>query len=137
MMWRLKEVPKYSSSGATISAEHYNIIRLALRRISNTIRVPLEGLSHIDIIIDEDSWVCVDRTMNDLPILAWTNFVKTSRGLHEPKNCQLHYYHFCAGKIARSALIATKNALETKLREKFENSVVLTKKPTQLLAKLK
>ena len=135
MMWRLKEVPKYSSSGTTVSAEHYNVTRLALRRISGVIRIPLEGLSHIDMIIDDDSWVCVDRTMNDLPIVAWTNFSNATRGLHEPINCQLHYYHFCAGKIARNALIATKSLLDSKLRKKVKNAVVLTKKPTYLVPK--
>jgi len=135
MMWRLKEVPRYFVSGTTVSAEHYNTSRLALRRISGSVRVPLEGLSRIDMIIDEDSWVCVDRTMGDLPIVAWTHFDNTERGLHEPINCQLHYYHFCAGKIARSALIAAKDALESRLSSNKDNVLVLTKKPTQLVPK--
>ena len=135
MMWRLKEIPKYSSSGTTVSAAQYNTIRLALRRLSDNLRFPLDGLSHIDMIIDNDSWVCVDRTLNDLPIVAWTDFGEGPRGLHEPINCQLHYYHFCAGKIARSALIETKAALEAHMQEKSVNVVVASKQPTRLVSK--
>ena len=132
MMWRLKEVPKYSSSGTTVSAEVYNTVRLALRRLAPVVRMPLPGLAQIDIIIDDDSWVCVDRSMDDLPIVAWTNFSCNERGLHEPINCQLHYYHFCAAKIARSALQATKSLLDGRLREKSREAVVHSLQPTFL-----
>ena len=132
MMWRLKEIPKYSSSGTTVSADVYNTIRLALCRLSPVVRMPLPGLAQIDMIIDDDSWVCVDRSMDDLPIVAWTNFSRTERGLHEPINCQLHYYHFCAGKIGRSALQSTKCLLDGKLREKSKNAFIRSPKPILL-----
>ncbi len=41
--------------------------------------MPLDGLLHIDMIFDDDSWICVDRTMNDLAIIAWTNFYISAR----------------------------------------------------------
>lgn len=105
MMWRLREMPRYSTADSSVGPRHYNQIRLALRRLPHPIRLTLGGLPHIDMIIDNDSWVCVDTTLNDLPVLAWTDFKGQARqGLHEPVACKLHYFHYRAGMLVLNAL---------------------------------
>lgn len=105
MMWRLKELPIYSSFPTTVEAGHYNQIRLALRRLSGPIRLELINHRNVDLLIDDDSWVCVDRNMGDMPIVAWTDFETQDRSaLHAPVTCNLHYYHAAAAVVARDAL---------------------------------
>ena len=116
MMWRLKELPRYSTAESKVEAHHYNQIRLALLRLPNPIRLTLAGLSHIDMIIDGDSWVCVDTSLNDLPIAAWTDFEPLARqGLHEPVPCILHYFHYQAGMLIPEALDAAQTQLAQRL----------------------
>ena len=108
MMWRLREMPRYSTTDSSVGPRHYNQLRLALRRLPGPIRVTLSGLPHIDMIIDNDSWVCVDTSLNDLPVLAWTDFNHQARqGLHEPMACKLHYFHYRAGNLVLNALDAS------------------------------
>lgn len=111
MMRRLREMPRYSIADSTIEASHYNQIRLALQRLPTPIRLRLDGLNHVDLIIDGDSWVCVDTTLNDLPIVAWTDFDSRRQGLHHPINCKLHYFHYKAGLLVLKALNAARAQL--------------------------
>jgi len=51
------------------------------------------------------SWTCVDSSLNNLPIVAWTDFQTEARdNLHEPTPCQLSYYHYQAGMLAPRVL---------------------------------
>lgn len=116
MMWRLKEMPVYSSFPTQVGAIYYNQIRLALRRLPKPIRLELISQRNIDMIIDIDSWVGVDRSMNDMPIVAWTDFETRDRDdLFAPVTCNLHYYHAAAGLIARDALSITHRLLSEQL----------------------
>lgn len=118
MMWRLKGLPSYSTSQRNVEAQHFNIIRLAMRRLPSPIRLQLRGLQNIDMIIDHDSWVCVDTTLNDLPIAAWTDFKSNRRdNLHQPIECTLTYYHFQASAIVNEVLKITKELLSERLAE--------------------
>ncbi len=108
MMWRLKDIPVFSSAPTTIDAEIFNQIRRHTLRSADPIRIPLESTPDIHVLIDEDSWVCVDSTNHDFPIVAWVGFDTHNRNtLHTPIKCQKDYYHFGAGKIASSALEET------------------------------
>jgi len=129
MMWRLKDIPPYSQNETQVAARHYNIIRVALRRLGNNMRFPLPGLRNIDFIIDNDSWVCADRSMNDMPIVAWTHFSTRNRGLHEPVVCQIDYYHFRAGLIARSSLDRVEQILGAQLKTSRSSATLLTLQP--------
>lgn len=101
-------MPRYSTADSSVSPHHYNQLRLALRRLPGPIRLTLNGIPNIDMIIDNDSWVCVDTSINDLPVLAWTDFASQSRqGLHEPVACKLHYFHYRAGMLVLRALNIT------------------------------
>ena len=116
MMWRLRGLPPYSTAQSSVEAQYFNIIRLAQRRLSAPIRLQLKGLAKVDMIIDHDSWVCVDTTLNDLPIAAWTDFKSEGRdNLHEPIGCTLTYYHFKASAIVKNALEITKELLTHRL----------------------
>ncbi len=116
MMWRLKGLPRYSVAQSSVEAQHYNIIRLALRRQPSQIRLQLKGLTNVDMIIDHDSWVCVDTSLNDLPIIAWTEFKSDGRdNLHEPIECKLTYYHYKASMVTQKALAITRELLNERL----------------------
>ena len=116
MMWRLKDVPKYSVADSRVEAVYFNKIRLALRRLPGPIRLQLKHLKNMDMIIDEDSWVCVDTSLHDLPIVAWTDFRTEGRdNLHEPIECRLSYYHFKAALLVHDALSITDELLTERL----------------------
>ncbi len=117
MTTRLEDVPVIKISPVTISAPVYNRLRLAALRLENPLRIALSSLKGMDFLIDDSSWICVDRTLYDLPILAWTNFKTSGRaGLHEPVDCQLHYYHIHANVIAETVLNSVEVIIEERLR---------------------
>ena len=129
MRSRIDEVPKLRSENAVIDAGRFNRIRLALLRLGSPLRVPLTGLRGMDIIVDNKAWVCVDRTLYDLPVLAWTDFGFTERpGLHKPVNCVLHFYHVHADLITETVLATLVQALS----EQLAQNTVSTSSPTTL-----
>jgi len=76
-----------------IEAERYNLIRLALRRLGEPLRFPLIGLRNLDIVLQQDSWVCVDRGALDLPVAAWGQFENQDRmNLRASVRCELRHY---------------------------------------------
>lgn len=116
MLKRLNDIPVYSSAQITVDAAVFNTIRVATQRLSLPIRLSLPRFKYIDIIIDHDSWACVDKSLNDLPIIAWTEFGITARtALHLPITCTISNYHFQSGQVASGALNFTKVALENEL----------------------
>lgn len=117
MTTRLEDVPVIKISPVTVSAPVYNRLRLAAIRLDNPFRVALSGLKGMDFLIDDNSWICVDRTLYDLPILAWTSFETSGReNLHAPVHCQLHYYHIHANVIAETVLNTVEAIIEERLR---------------------
>ncbi len=94
MRTRIHEVPAYHVETIAVAAARYNLIHLALRRLGAPLRLELTGLKGLDMLLDTDLWVCVDRTSLDLPILAWTVFDDHQRSdLQAPVTCQLRHYH--------------------------------------------
>jgi len=103
-----------------IDGARYNQVRLGLLRLENPLRLKLTGLRGMDIILDDTTWVCVDRTMYDLPVLAWTDFENSNRnGLHEPVHCQLHFYHIHADLIIETVLATMTSVLTQLLKNKY------------------
>jgi hypothetical protein len=98
---RTRDVPPLRSIPKTVEARHYNRVRLALIRLANPLRIRLSGLHQAaDIILSDREWLCVDRSRDDLPLMAWTDFdVHTRAALHEPVRCTLHLYHSHAGLL--------------------------------------
>jgi hypothetical protein len=92
-----------------IEAATFNLARLALLRVANPLRVSLTDHRCLDIILDQQQWLCVDGCSEDQPILAWREFDMRHRdALHQPINCKLHLYHVHAGLVmgtARDSLV--------------------------------
>ncbi len=118
----LRDIPVYALTTDTIDAGRYNRVRVVLRRVANPMRVELRGLRGLDLILDDGAWVCVDRTLNDVPVLAWTGFRTRERtGLHQPVVCELRYYHAHAHMIRDKVLGLMDRVLSAR---RFEGSEV-------------
>jgi len=111
---RLNDIPILKSAATTVPAARYNRVRLALRRLENPLRIELPRLRTLDIILEDQAWAIVDRSLNDMPVVAWTDFAPRS-ALHTPLRCSLHYYHTHAGVLIDAALDAMDHILAERL----------------------
>ena len=117
MTTRLEDVPIIKVKPTTVKAEVYNHIRLGLLRLENPLRLPLAGLRGMDMILTDNAWVCVDRSLYDLPVLAWTKLNPSNRSaLHTPVTAQLNFYHIHANVIAETVLSTSYRILIDRLR---------------------
>ena len=104
---RLNDVPVYEFRDSQVDAAHYNHVQIALKRLNKSIRFPIPKLKHLDLILEKDAWIIVDRVLNDIPIAAWTDFAATHReNLHNPIKCRLRLYHANADLILQRTLEA-------------------------------
>ncbi|OGT22222.1 MAG: hypothetical protein A2V90_04840 [Gammaproteobacteria bacterium RBG_16_57_12] len=100
----------------SVKAEDYNRVRLALLRIASPLRLALPHLRNLCMMMDEELWLVVDESMDDLPIMAWTDFQVTGRRtLHEQIKCKLRYYHIHAGLILNQVFADVEAALAEQL----------------------
>lgn len=117
MFRRLAKLPAYHTEHGLISARRFNQVHIALNRLGSPLRFPINGLRSLQMIIDDESWVCVDASLNDMPIVAWTDFQTQGRdNLHEDIACLVSQYHAHAALIVETALRETENHLTTALR---------------------
>jgi len=99
-----------------IPAEDYNRIRLAFHRIGNPLHIELHGMRCLDIILNNQYWLVMDRCMDDQWIMAWTDFQPTNRSaIHTPVNCMLRLYHMHAGLIMGDVIETLGSTLDQKL----------------------
>lgn len=116
MRSRLNDVPALKIIPSYVEATYYNRVRLALMRLGNPLRIELINTRGLDIILTDDEWVCVDRSVGDTPSLAWTGFDATERtGLHRPVSCQLRFYHSHADLICGTILDLVHRHIEKRL----------------------
>ncbi len=102
-----------------IDANYFNRARTALKRVGQQIRFKIPTLNHLDLIVQEDSWIVVDRVLNDIPVVAWTGFqTEVRNSLHEPIACEVRLYHFAARMILKTTLDAMEEILAQSLAEK-------------------
>lgn len=113
----LDDIPVYESSQTSISAEHFNLVQIALKRLGSPIRLKLPKLRTLDFLIDEETWIIVDRSLNDIPVMAWLDFETKGRSLHAPLPCQLNTYHAHANIIQPRVIEAMTLLLGEKLAE--------------------
>ena len=107
----LDGIPIYELSESTVSAEQYNFVLIALKRLKGNIRIELPRLRTLDLILEHDAWIVVDRSLNDIPVLAWTGFQVHHRdNLHQAIPCQLRLYH-AHGKIIITKVIEAMNLI--------------------------
>lgn len=99
-----------------VDARHFNHVRCALRRLGPELRLSPPGLKHLDLILQHEAWVVVDRVLNDMPVVAWMDFRASGRtSLHEPIPCELRYFHAYAGMILNRTLAAMEQSLAEEL----------------------
>ena len=116
MKSRLQGLPRYSSKRVEVEAELYNCVKLALLRLGKSLRLPLPSLRHLDVLLDKETWICVDRDQNDIPIIAWLNFeVQHRDSLHQPIACECYSYHSHAEIIEDKVLDLINSLLEQQL----------------------
>lgn len=102
---RHDEVPQLSSRAGKVEAHYYNHVQTALRRLDRQIRLKIPKLKHLDLILQKDAWIIVDKALNDYPIAAWTHFeTKGRESLHEPIRCEIRYFHYAASMILNRTL---------------------------------
>ena len=106
MYTRHDEAPVLEYRDGMINAAQYNTVQTALQlRLGDEIRLSIPEFKTLDLILQRDAWVVVDRALNDAPIVAWTNFDKERRaGLHTPVHCQLRLFHASVGTIIKQVL---------------------------------
>ena len=108
-----------------VDANYFNQARTALKRIGQQIRFKIPTLNHLDLIVQDDAWIVVDRVLNDMPVVAWTDFQTEGRdNLHEPISCEIRIYHFAARIILKTTLNAMEDILRQSLTEKEGDEAV-------------
>ena len=115
---RHDEVPLLHNREGKVEAVYYNEVQTALKKLGRQIRFPIPKLKHLDLILQKDAWIVVDRALSDFPILAWTSFQTESRdSLHKPVKCEVRIFHFAASMILRRTLEAMDLMLGEQLSE--------------------
>ena len=125
---RHNEVPILDRRPGNVDANYFNQAKTTLKRVREQIRFKIPTLNHLDLIVQEDAWIVVDRVLNDIPIVAWTDFQTEGRdSLHEPIPCEIRLYHFAARMILKTTLDAMEAILGQSLGEhdKEEAATVL------------
>lgn len=113
---RQNEVPVLTSRQGKVEANHYNHVQTAMKRLGPELRFRIPKLKHLDLILQKDAWVVVDRALTDYPILCWTDFKTEHReNLHEPLVCEIRIFHYCASMILKKTI----NAMEMLLGEEL------------------
>ena len=118
MYTRHDEVPVYEYRDGMIDAQYYNTVQTAFKRLGEEIRLGIPQLRTLDLILQRDAWIVVDRAMNDIPIAAWLHFDSARReALHTPIHCQLRLFHAHGGVITKRVLEAMELLLGERLNE--------------------
>lgn len=103
-----------------MKALYYNRVQTALKSLGLQIRFKIPKLKHLDLIIQKDAWIIVDRVLSDYPVVAWTNFEAEHRdNLHEPIQCEIRFFHFAASMVLNRTLEAMELMLGEQLAERL------------------
>lgn len=114
-----RNFPVLESESTLISAPRYNRVRLALSRLGNPARLELTGIHDLELILNDEVWLCVDTGLGNLPVLAWKDFQKQRRkGLHEPIACRVDYYNLHAELIRDRVLEIMDRLLTARLQRR-------------------
>jgi hypothetical protein len=102
----------------SVDANYFNQAQTGLKRIGHQIRFKIPTLNHLDLIVQEDAWIVVDRVLNDVPVVAWTDFQSEGRdNLHQPISCEVRLYHFAARMVLKTTLDSMEEILGQTLAE--------------------
>lgn len=123
MYTRLNDIPILELRDSSVDALHFNHVQVALKRINRSLRYPIPKLKHLDLILEKEAWIIVDRVLNDIAVAAWTDFaVEHRENLHQPIACKLRLYHANAGMILDRTLDAMEMLLGEQLSEQNNNN---------------
>lgn len=104
---RHNEIPRLETREGQVKAIHYNHVQTGLHRLHVKLRYRIPKLKHLDLILQKDAWIVVDHVLNDMPIIAWTDFETEHREtLHEPIKCEVRLFHYAADMILERTLDA-------------------------------
>jgi len=118
MRSRLDDIPVFDRRDTTLNANLYNLSLIALKRLGHDLRLPLPKLRTLDLIIEKDAWIIIDRSLNDIPIAAWVDFQREHHDvIQEPIHCELRLYHKDAEIILDRVLEAMELLLGEQLTE--------------------
>ncbi|TNF32851.1 MAG: hypothetical protein EP315_09100 [Gammaproteobacteria bacterium] len=119
---RHNEVLILDSKPGEVDAHYFNVVQIALKRMGEQIRIKIPTLNHLDLIVQEDAWIVVDRVLHDMPVACWTAFQIEGRdNLHEPISCEVRIYHFAARAILQKTLDAMKDFLRESFAEQYND----------------
>ncbi|AKJ96055.1 hypothetical protein TVD_12130 [Thioalkalivibrio versutus] len=119
MYSRHTEIPTLDvRPGWLVEARYFNQVRRALARLGPEIRLSPSGLKQLDLILQRDAWIVVDRVLNDMPVVAWTAFhSRGRRSLHRPVACELLLFHAMASMVMNRTLSAMEAELSAAIAE--------------------
>ena len=120
MYQRHQEVPVFEYRNSEVDAVHFNHVQVALKRLGSEIHLPLPRLKTLELILQKDAWIIVDRAFNDLPVAAWTDFEVHHRDdLYSPIKCRLRLYHTNADLVLDRSLDAMELLLGEELADQL------------------
>jgi len=101
-----------------VKALYYNHVQTGLHRLHVKLRYRIPKLKHLDLVLQKDAWIVVDRVLNDAPIIAWTDFeIDHRENLHEDIKCEIRLFHYAAEMILERTLEAMELLLGEELSE--------------------
>ena len=107
MRSRLDNLPCFETRQTQVKALHYNLVQVALKRLGSPLLYALPKLRTLDLYLERDAWIVVDRSLNNIPIMAWIDFDTGGRSsLHEDIPCTLKIYHSHAGILIKKIMEA-------------------------------
>ncbi len=125
MYTRHLDVPVYEYRDILLDAALYNAVKLSLKRVDDTLRIRLTGLKTLDLILQEDAWIVVDRAFNDVPVIAWNQFERSNElSLHRPVSCELRLFHAHGGILLERILSETESTLKGMLKQQGNHHVL-------------
>lgn len=119
---RFDKLPRYSGQPVEMGAPRDNQAQRGLLRLRGPQRFHLRALRHRDVFLEHDAWICVDASLNDTPVFAWTNFeIERRNVLYEPLRCMSFTCHAHAPIIINRVLQAIADYLDSRLQEHGAN----------------
>lgn len=123
MSSRLDDIPVYQQRPVTVTAVDYNRVQIALKHFGEPVSIPLTGLRSLELVLDHNAWIVVDGALNDIPVLAWTDFEVAGReNLHEPIPCVLKIYHAHAMVILNKVSACMESVLLERIDKFYEDT---------------
>ena len=126
MKSKLEDLPTFETRHASVKALHYNLVQVALKRLGSPLRFSLPKQQSLDLHLENDAWIVVDKSLNDIPVMAWIEFDAAGRtSLHKDIPCILKIYHSHAGRLIKQVMEAMTLLIGERLDLPDEDATVL------------